>query len=203
MKSFNRQRVLLVLFIGSFWFYLHPISAVTQKGSIRIHLKRINLNQETISLSLYDVSDIIDGDEEILPPSKTLLTKLEQAVKEKALAAFTHTSDEHQTVEWGHLSKGSYLIIQHEAAAFGTMEPLLICLPAQTADNEQLMNVVVEPAIIQTVSQDNLESVTSNSLLYIPSQTISLQDVLLLFCIFSGTILVLSLLKYRRAQRKI
>ena len=193
MKSVIRQGVLLGVFLCSFWLYLHPISALTQKGSIRIHLKHINVKQETIALSLYDVSDIMEKHGQgALEPSDTLLRGLEQEVKERKLIAFTHTSDDDQAVEWKQLSRGSYLIIQPKAASFGTMEPMLISLPAKTADQELQMNVVVEPAVIQTISQDNTASLSDNSrsmLYYVPTQTFSLQDVLLLFCMFSGTIL--------------
>lgn len=207
MKSVNRQGVLLGVFLCSFWLYLHPISAFTQKGSIRIHLKHINVKQETIALSLYDVSDIMkQRGQEALEPSKALLKELEQEVKTRKLVAFTHTSDDQQAVEWKQLSRGSYLIIQTKAASYGTMEPLLISLPAQTADQEPQMNVVIEPAVIQTISQDNTAAFSDNSsamLYYIPTQAFSLQDVLLLFCMFSGTILVLSLWKHQREQREI
>lgn len=202
MKAINRQRALLILlFLCCFWAYLHPIIGISQKGSISIHFKHINTKQETIALSLYDVSDMIEKKSNSVTYTKAMLEELEQEVKRKNLAAFTHTSDENNNVEWQELSKGSYLIVQPKAADFGIMEPLLISLPAQTADKEESMNVVIEPAVIHTTIVQ-ADTAVNHSMLYIPAQTISLQDVFLLFCMFSGTILILSLWKYQREQRE-
>lgn len=199
-KAAKRRCLFTLLFIFSFCLFLHPILGITKKGSISIHLRRINTKQEIITLSLYDISEII-AEKEL---NDEMLKELQQEVKNRGLAAFTHTSDENHIVEWQSLAKGSYLIVQSKPASFGTIEPLVIHLPMQTGDEEAQMNVVIEPAIIQAAKTSDAADINAeaNTFIYVPTETLSLQDVLLLFCMFSGTILILSFWNYQREQRE-
>lgn len=199
-KAAKRRCLFTLLFIFSFCLFLHPILGITKKGSISIHLRRINTKQEIITLSLYDISEII-AEKEL---NDEMLKELQQEVKNRGLAAFTHTSDENHIVEWQSLAKGSYLIVQSKPASFGTIEPLVIHLPMQTGDEEAQMNVVIEPAIIQAAKASDAADINAeaNTFIYVPTETLSLQDVLLLFCMFSGTILILSFWNYQREQRE-
>lgn len=207
-KAAKRRCLFTLLFIFSFCLFLHPILGITKKGSISIHLRRINTKQEVIALSLYDISEIIAEKElksdRLSELNDEMLKELQQEVKNRGLAAFTHTSDENHIVEWQSLAKGSYLIVQSKPASFGTIEPLVIHLPMQTGNEEAQMNVVIEPAIIQaTMASDEADiNAEANTFIYVPTETLSLQDVLLLFCMFSGTILILSFWKYQREQRE-
>lgn len=199
-KAAKRRCLFTLLFIFSFCLFLHPILGITKKGSISIHLRRINTKQEIITLSLYDISEII-AEKEL---NDEMLKELQQEVKNRGLAAFTHTSDENHIVEWQSLAKGSYLIVQSKPASFGTIEPLVIHLPMQTGNEEAQMNVVIEPAIIQAAKASDAADINAeaNTFIYVPTETLSLQDVLLLFCMFSGTILILSFWNYQREQRE-
>lgn len=199
-KAAKRRCLFTLLFIFSFCLFLHPILGITKKGCISIHLRRINTKQEIITLSLYDISEII-AEKEL---NDEMLKELQQEVKNRGLAAFTHTSDENHIVEWQSLAKGSYLIVQSKPASFGTIEPLVIHLPMQTGNEEAQMNVVIEPAIIQAAKASDAADISAeaNTFIYVPTETLSLQDVLLLFCMFSGTILILSFWNYQREQRE-
>ncbi len=207
----NITRSLIV--VAGFFLFLHPISAVTQKGSIQVNLKRISEEHEMIQLSLYDVTDVIKDLTQATAPqdlensSEDIIQQLEQEVKQRHQTAFTHTSDENQIISWSELAKGVYLIVQPDTASYGKLEPLLIRLPTPSKDtSKEQMNLVIEPAVIQsTSSQADTSSfrITANSFAYIPSEKITMTDVLLLFCIFSLIIIVLSLWRYQREQREI
>lgn len=197
----------LIVFAGLFLF-LHPIHAATQKGSIQINLNRISKEHEMIQLSLYDVTDVVEeltqrasiGESDHI--SEEVIQQLEQEVKQRHQTAFTHTSDENQIVSWSELSKGAYLIVQQNTASYGKMEPLLICLPMVSSDTrKEQMNLVIEPAIIRADTPSF--RIAAESFAYIPSEKITITDVLLLFCMFSLMILILSLWRYQREQREI
>lgn len=202
-KSRNRKKLMLMLtVVFGFWLFLRPITGVVSKGSIRIHLNRINTKQEIIELSLYDISEIMNNNPSINNHdentyTKTMIEIIEREIQRLNLVPFIHKNDENQVVEWQELSKGTYLIVQTKAADFGMMEPILITL------SDAQMNVVIEPAIVQTAAQGTSVNIDSDALIYLPNETISLRDVFYLFIIFSVTIIILSLWKYQREQKEI
>ncbi len=205
-KHRNKMNQLMMLAaVFGFWLFLRPIVGV-QKGSIRIHLQRINVKQELIELSLYDVSDIVSKNPSYYGKAntKTMIQIMEREAERLNLVPFVHVNDEKQTVEWQELSKGTYLIVQKKAASFGVMEPILVTLPIHDGESaDEQMNVVIEPAIVQPAKQRTEINMDAQSLMYLPNESISLKDVIYLFAVFALAIIVLSLWKYQREQREV
>lgn len=196
----TKKLILMLTAVFCYWLFLSVISGTALKGNIRIHLNRINTKQEIIELSLYDISEIMNrypaiSDHKGNAYTNAEIEMIEQEINRLNLVAFIHKSDQNQVVEWQELSRGTYLIIQPKAADFGKMEPILITL------SDTQMNVVVEPAIIQTAADSHV-NIDSGALIYLPNEAISLRDVFFLFIIFFITIIILSLWKYQREQRK-
>lgn len=205
-KHRNKMNQLMMLAaVFGFWLFLRPIVGV-QKGSIRIHLQRINVKQELIELSLYDVSDIVSKNPSYYGKAntKTMIQIMEREAERLNLVPFVHVNDEKQAVEWQELSKGTYLIVQKKAASFGVMEPILVTLPIHDGESaDEQMNVVIEPAIVQAAKQRTEINMDAQSLMYLPNESISLKDVIYLFAVFALAIIVLSLWKYQREQREV
>lgn len=199
----NKMNLLLMLAaVFGFWLFLRPIVGV-QKGSIRIHLQRINVKQELIELSLYDVSEIVSKNPSYhgKENTQTMIQMMEREAERLNLVPFVHVNDEKQMVEWQELAKGTYLIVQKKAASFGVMEPILITLPMHDGESkDELMNVVIEPAIVQPAENIGIDA---QPLMYLPNESISLKDVIYLFAVFALAIIILSLWKYQREQREI
>ena len=81
------------------------------------------------------------------------------------------------------------------------MEPILITLPMHDGESkDELMNVVIEPAIVQPAENIGIDA---QPLMYLPNESISLKDVIYLFAVFALAIIILSLWKYQREQREI